>query len=368
MKNNHVVVFSKSFCPFCLEVKATFAAKRVPIVLIELDKTPNGSKIQAALKAMNNQGTVPNVFIQGEHIGGCDDTKALEASGELDRRVAPFVLRRTGVEGSQVALVGTDGAGSVLSTAMPPTAHKTPSHSKANGKAAAGSQGRAVMPLFYFPSTVNHHVVRLMVRGRFAARAITHSSMGLNIFFFLLDVGCTIRYCLHHHRRLLLEVSGTAGQLTLCPFITIGTHSCFTPGSGRRYLPAIDTAPLICSSVPLRFPIVALHTGLQSASALTLLSALFSVARCDRRVGYGDHSLCSSSLRPVQREESPHITLPSSPFVSWHQASAMGAVSTLIVANKKPLFKPGMPKQFASYVCKAKDVVLQLCVGAYTSS
>jgi glutaredoxin 3 len=160
-----VVVFSKSFCPFCLEVKSTFAAKRVPIVLIELDKTPNGSKIQAALKAMTNQGTVPNVFIQGDHIGGCDDTKALEATGELDRRVAPFVLRRADAEGSQVALKGTDGGDSVLSKTMPPTAHKTPGHSKAGGKAAAGPQGRAVMPLFYFPTTVNHHVVRLMVRG-----------------------------------------------------------------------------------------------------------------------------------------------------------------------------------------------------------
>ncbi|CAI0456174.1 unnamed protein product [Linum tenue] len=43
----------------------------------------DGAEIQAALAQLTGQRTVPNVFIGGKHIGGCDDTMALNKSGKL---------------------------------------------------------------------------------------------------------------------------------------------------------------------------------------------------------------------------------------------------------------------------------------------
>jgi len=43
----------------------------------------DGPELQDALKEWTGQRTVPNVFINGKHIGGCDDTMALNNDGKL---------------------------------------------------------------------------------------------------------------------------------------------------------------------------------------------------------------------------------------------------------------------------------------------
>jgi len=55
--------------------------------VLELDQLDNGPAIQEALHEKSGQKTVPNVFINGEHIGGCDDTLKLHASNELMAKV-----------------------------------------------------------------------------------------------------------------------------------------------------------------------------------------------------------------------------------------------------------------------------------------
>lgn len=73
-----VAVFSKSYCPFCSKVKSALLKAGIVPVVIELDERDNGAAVQAALLARSGQRTVPNVFLAGKHIGGCDDTiKAL---------------------------------------------------------------------------------------------------------------------------------------------------------------------------------------------------------------------------------------------------------------------------------------------------
>jgi len=78
-----VVVFSKTTCPFCDKVKKLFSDLDIQIEIVELDQREDGSAIQASLAELTGQRTVPNVFIQGKHIGGCDDTLKLNAEGKL---------------------------------------------------------------------------------------------------------------------------------------------------------------------------------------------------------------------------------------------------------------------------------------------
>ena len=81
---NTVVIFSKSYCPFCAKVKALFAQLGAQhVCAIELDKEEDGPDIQAALLEVTGQRTVPSVFVGGQHLGGNDDVQAKAAKGEL---------------------------------------------------------------------------------------------------------------------------------------------------------------------------------------------------------------------------------------------------------------------------------------------
>ncbi|KAL6551474.1 hypothetical protein OROGR_007628 [Orobanche gracilis] len=83
VSTNPVVVFSKTYCPFCVTVKELLTKLGAAFKAVELDTENDGSEIQAALGEWTGQRTVPNVFIGGEHIGGCDATTNLHNKGEL---------------------------------------------------------------------------------------------------------------------------------------------------------------------------------------------------------------------------------------------------------------------------------------------
>ncbi|KAF0931600.1 hypothetical protein E2562_005564 [Oryza meyeriana var. granulata] len=67
-----VVVFSKTYCPFCARVKQLLAQLGASYKAVELDVESDGSELQSALANWTGQKTVPSVFIKGKHIGGCD--------------------------------------------------------------------------------------------------------------------------------------------------------------------------------------------------------------------------------------------------------------------------------------------------------
>lgn len=81
--SNDIMVFSKSFCPYCTKTKALLDGMGLPFNVVELDKIDNGADIQAALLEISGQRTVPNVFVKGTHLGGNDDTQAAAKSGKL---------------------------------------------------------------------------------------------------------------------------------------------------------------------------------------------------------------------------------------------------------------------------------------------
>ncbi|TVY19778.1 Glutaredoxin [Lachnellula arida] len=86
---NAVAVFSKSYCPYCKATKSLLSELGAKYYTIELDQVDDGSDIQAALKEINGQTSVPNIYINKKHIGGNSDLQA--AKGKL-----PELLKEAG--------------------------------------------------------------------------------------------------------------------------------------------------------------------------------------------------------------------------------------------------------------------------------
>ncbi|KAJ2927056.1 hypothetical protein H1R20_g10038, partial [Candolleomyces eurysporus] len=72
VEKNPIVIFSKSWCPYCKKAKNLLATefKDIPATIFELDERNDGSEIQNYLLQKTQQRTVPNIFIKQEHIGG----------------------------------------------------------------------------------------------------------------------------------------------------------------------------------------------------------------------------------------------------------------------------------------------------------
>ena len=83
IKNDHVFVASKTYCPYCHKAKAILAKYNTKANIIELDEVSEGSAIQDYLLDVTGQRTVPNIFINGEHIGGASDLETLDREGKL---------------------------------------------------------------------------------------------------------------------------------------------------------------------------------------------------------------------------------------------------------------------------------------------
>lgn len=85
IKNHKVLIFSKSYCPYCTATKELFKTINVNAKIYELDNMDNGDDIQSTLLSLTGQRTVPNVWINTENIGGNDKTQSAYASGTLTK-------------------------------------------------------------------------------------------------------------------------------------------------------------------------------------------------------------------------------------------------------------------------------------------
>jgi glutaredoxin 3 len=77
-----VEIYTWSSCPFCIRAKALLDKKGVDYIEYCIDGD-EAARAQMAKRA-NGGRSVPQIFINEQHIGGCDDTYALEAQGKLD--------------------------------------------------------------------------------------------------------------------------------------------------------------------------------------------------------------------------------------------------------------------------------------------
>eukprot|EP00121_Abeoforma_whisleri_P011545 Awhi_evm1s10650 len=80
-----VTVFSKDNCPFCIKAKALLKGEKINFNEINFSQMEDDgkAKLMTALKNYTGQTTVPNIFINDEHIGGSTDLQALHDSGKL---------------------------------------------------------------------------------------------------------------------------------------------------------------------------------------------------------------------------------------------------------------------------------------------
>ncbi|KZV71032.1 glutaredoxin [Peniophora sp. CONT] len=90
ISDNKVVVFSKSYCPYCRRAKSLFSTEfpDAQVTVVELDEDAEGSDIQAYLAQKTGQSTVPNIFINNRHVGGADELESLHRDGRLRTMLA----------------------------------------------------------------------------------------------------------------------------------------------------------------------------------------------------------------------------------------------------------------------------------------
>jgi glutaredoxin 3 len=81
-----IEIYSKFTCPFCYRAKSVFDKKGVDYEEYEISM--GGAKREEMIQRANGRTTVPQIFINDQHIGGSDDLAALEAAGKLDALLA----------------------------------------------------------------------------------------------------------------------------------------------------------------------------------------------------------------------------------------------------------------------------------------
>ena len=77
-----ITIYTTSVCPFCHRAKALLREKGAPYK--EIDVTYDSTERARMTALSNGRRTVPQIFIGGAHVGGCDDLYALDARGALD--------------------------------------------------------------------------------------------------------------------------------------------------------------------------------------------------------------------------------------------------------------------------------------------
>ena len=78
-----VEIYTWQFCPFCIRAKALLNAKQVHFTEYSIDRDEEARR-KMAIKA-DGRKSVPQIFINGQGIGGCDELYALEESGQLNQ-------------------------------------------------------------------------------------------------------------------------------------------------------------------------------------------------------------------------------------------------------------------------------------------
>jgi glutaredoxin 3 len=85
MAEPRVIVYSQPFCGYCSAAKRLLTGKGAE--LSEIDVMMEAGRRDEMIERSGRR-TVPQIFIDGRHIGGYDDLSALDKSGELDRLLA----------------------------------------------------------------------------------------------------------------------------------------------------------------------------------------------------------------------------------------------------------------------------------------
>lgn len=81
-----VEIYTKTFCGFCVRARHLLEAKGVKFDEYVIDG--GGPKREEMIQRANGRTTVPQIFIDGRHVGGCNDLYDLEREGKLNELLA----------------------------------------------------------------------------------------------------------------------------------------------------------------------------------------------------------------------------------------------------------------------------------------
>ncbi|WP_363349801.1 glutaredoxin 3 [Methylocystis echinoides] len=82
----HIEIYTTPTCPYCIAAKSLLTRKGAAFQEISVAGDPAGRR--AMSDRAGGRTTVPQIFINGKHIGGCDDLYALDDVGQLDPLLA----------------------------------------------------------------------------------------------------------------------------------------------------------------------------------------------------------------------------------------------------------------------------------------
>ncbi len=77
-----VVIYTTTSCPYCTRAKAFLRSKNVDFEEIDVSRD---ERLQEEIIGLSGRRTVPQIFINGKSVGGFDDIKQMDATGDLDR-------------------------------------------------------------------------------------------------------------------------------------------------------------------------------------------------------------------------------------------------------------------------------------------
>ena len=86
MADERVIVYSQPFCGYCSAAKRLLKQKGAAFT--DIDVMFDSARRGEMLERSGGRQTVPQIFIDGRHVGGYDDLSALDKAGELDRLLA----------------------------------------------------------------------------------------------------------------------------------------------------------------------------------------------------------------------------------------------------------------------------------------
>ena len=84
MSQPEITIYATGWCPYCQRARGLLTKKGLAFSEIDVDEE---AKSREEMIARSGLRSVPQIFIGGKHIGGCDDLFALDSSGELDRLI-----------------------------------------------------------------------------------------------------------------------------------------------------------------------------------------------------------------------------------------------------------------------------------------
>lgn len=86
-KQAEIIIYLTQFCPYCVRAKSLLNSKEVNYTEIDVGEQPELR--DEMIQKSNGVTSVPQIFIGGSHVGGCDDMFALQNDGKLDELLFP---------------------------------------------------------------------------------------------------------------------------------------------------------------------------------------------------------------------------------------------------------------------------------------